>query len=110
MYFLQKGKITKTTKQKGKHKTPCESRELNPGPLAPLYLSATEPSDRVDCSQAIKCFNLISRNKNKQSHFFGPLFFNTFCNILTCLDKGHIPRLRISISIRIAYAYKNGTS
>jgi len=34
--FWTKGKnTTTTTKQKIKHKNPCRSRELNPGPLAP---------------------------------------------------------------------------
>jgi len=35
MCFGQKSKSTKTTKQKIKHKNPCRSRGLNPGPLAP---------------------------------------------------------------------------
>jgi len=33
--FRTKSKNTTTTKQKIKHKNPCRSRELNPGPLAP---------------------------------------------------------------------------
>ena len=35
MFSDQKSKITKTTKQKGKHQSPCLSEESNPGPLAP---------------------------------------------------------------------------
>jgi len=31
----QKSKNTTTTIQKNKHKNPCRSRGLNPGPLAP---------------------------------------------------------------------------
>jgi len=34
IYFGQKSKNT-TTKQKHQHKNPCQSQELNPGPLAP---------------------------------------------------------------------------
>jgi len=33
--FTDKSKNKTTTKQKIKHKNPCRSRELNPGPLAP---------------------------------------------------------------------------
>jgi len=33
--FWTKSKNTTTTKPKIKHKNPCRSRELNPGPLAP---------------------------------------------------------------------------
>jgi len=35
MCFGQKSKNTTTTAQKIKHKNPCLSRGLNPGPLAP---------------------------------------------------------------------------
>ena len=35
MCFEQKSKNKMTTKHKIKHKNPCLSRELNPGPLAP---------------------------------------------------------------------------
>jgi len=35
MCFGQKSKNTTTAKQKIKHKNPCWSRGLNPGPLAP---------------------------------------------------------------------------
>jgi len=33
--FGQKSKNTRTTIQKSKHKNLCQSRDLNPGPLAP---------------------------------------------------------------------------
>jgi len=33
--LTKKGKNTTTTKQKIKHRNPCQSRELNPGTLAP---------------------------------------------------------------------------
>jgi len=39
--FMEKGKNTKTTKQKIKHKNPCQSRELNLGPLAPKAVALT---------------------------------------------------------------------
>jgi len=35
VFFLQKSKNTTTTKQKFKHKNPCRSWGLKPGPLAP---------------------------------------------------------------------------
>jgi len=35
MCFWTKSKNTTTTKQKIKHKNPCQSRGLNPGALAP---------------------------------------------------------------------------
>jgi len=35
VFLDKKSKNTTTTKQKIKHKNPCRSRGLNPGPLAP---------------------------------------------------------------------------
>jgi len=35
VFFDKKSKNTTTTKQKIKHKNPCQSWQLNPGPLAP---------------------------------------------------------------------------
>jgi len=34
-FLTKKSKNSTTTKQKFKHKKPCRSRGLNPGPLAP---------------------------------------------------------------------------
>jgi len=56
VFFWQYSKIPTRTKQKGKHKYPCQSWELDPGPLSPqsrAFLSATESTKRIDWSHDI---------------------------------------------------------
>jgi len=51
-----KSKNTTTTIQNIKHKNPCQSRELNPGPLAPKA-GALPLHHRVNCG--IACSQVI---------------------------------------------------
>ena len=82
MCFGQKSKITTTTKQKIKHKNPCRSRGLNPGPLAPKadgFTTAPPSQLRVSIvDKPFNCFDAMGRNVNKQSQICGPDIFNKY--------------------------------
>ena len=80
MCFGQKSRNTTTTKQKIKHKNPCRSRGLNPGPLAPKCVT-TAPLSQLRVSIVVKpfnCFDALGRNVNKQSQICGPDILNKF--------------------------------
>ena len=79
VFLNKKRKHTTTTKQKIKHKNPCRSRELNPGPLSPK-------ADDVPLSQLrvfivvkpFNCFDVMGPNVNKQSRICWPDIFNKY--------------------------------
>jgi len=94
MRFWTKSKNTTTTKQKLKHKNPCRSRELNPGPLAPTADAiTTAPPSQLSVSFLVKlfnCFDAISQSVNKQRRICGPHIFKKFiffCNIFKCMNN-----------------------
>jgi len=75
MYFVgQKCKITKTTNQKGKHKSITRAGNRTKDLLhRSLQRPPGLPSQHVDCSQAIKLFQR-NRSKHKKAIFAGHTF------------------------------------
>jgi len=81
-FFLKSKNIT-TTKHRSKHKIISQSRESNPGPLAPQldnsWISGSPSQLKVPIVvKLFNCYHAIGRNVNKQSQFCGPHIFNKF--------------------------------
>jgi len=62
VFWTKKSKTTTTTIQKMHHKSPCQSRESNPVPLAPHLGPLPLDHDSIERT----CFKAMGRNVNKQ--------------------------------------------
>jgi len=91
MFLIKQNKNAITIKQKGKDNTVCQNRELNQahvGPQSDALLSRQLSVSIV--VNLLNCFNVTSRNINKQIQICGPRFSTIksfFVNILTCTDN-----------------------